>query len=576
MARALNQEASQPFNIDCDLVDRKPEELSFRDPEQPFSALEHISNVAFTPTPSRTSSSSSSNDEDHECAKAQERFENQYPQWSKTKDMFKHLRKTEFSQIDKEHLSYFDYTGGALAPRSLIEKHLEFLRGNLLGNPHSAHGPSLRASNEDEAARQAVLNFCNADPSVYTVIWTANASAALKVVGSSYPFSKKGAFVYAPDCHNSVLGISEFAKSKGAAVKGFKFGKNWTISYDYEDLEDVMDSLTKRPMGCMPSLFSGKKSNKLLAVPAQSNVSGLKHCTKRIVDAAHQRGWDVLLDMAALAPTSGVNLSIVQPEFVCVSFYKIFGYPTGIGCLVAKKSALARLQRPWFAGGTIRAVLSQPEFLHHQSYDPSMHQCWEDGTINFQQTSAVRMGLEWIQRVGVNNIRVHTSSLIQWIAAELKELRWDNGAPFCFIPEAESGDQGSSVSMLVLSRNGKIVPHKVMEAKTAAANFAVRTGCFCNPGTGFLMLNWADQNLAHENKVDGNKTVHNFIHDFHAFGEEYGAKGLVRVSVGIPTTFADAFQLLHWIQTEILAKPQEFEAEIKSFFGTFEAPYSFC
>lgn len=69
----------------------------------------------------------------------------------------------------------------------------------------------------------------------------------LKIVEQSYPFTKKGAFVYAPDCHNSVLGISEFAKNKGAAVQGFKFGgKNWTSSYDYDDLEDVMDSLQGR------------------------------------------------------------------------------------------------------------------------------------------------------------------------------------------------------------------------------------------------------------------------------------------------------------------------------------------
>eukprot|EP00961_Rhodomonas_salina_P147743 1988669-Rhodomonas_salina.1 len=178
-----------------------------------------------------------------------------------------------------------------------------------------------------------------------------------------------------------------------------------------------MDSLSRSKAGCMPSMFSSKKTNCLVAVPAPSNVSGEKHCTKCIVDAAHQRGWDVMLDTAALAQTLGVDLSEVQQEFVCLSFYKIFWYPTGIGCLVAKKSALSRMQKQWFAGGTIWAVVAQPEFLHHLSYVPSMHQCWEDETINFQQTSAVKMGLDWIQSVGMDNIRLHTLSLIRWISS---------------------------------------------------------------------------------------------------------------------------------------------------------------
>eukprot|EP00961_Rhodomonas_salina_P079044 1062797-Rhodomonas_salina.2 len=278
-----------------------------------------------------------------------------------------------------------------------------------------------------------------------------------------------------------------------------------------------------------------------------------------------------MLDTAALAPTSGVDLSEVQPEFGCLSFYKIFGYPTGIGCLVAKKSPLSRMEKPWFAGGTIRAVTAQPGFLHHLSYDPSMHQCWEDGTINFQQTSAVKMGQEWIQSVGMHNIRLHTSTLIKWISSELKALRWKNGAPFCLIPEVESGEQGLSCSVLVLSRNGKIVPHKVMEAKTAAAGFAVRTGCFCNPGTGFLMLGKVDQKLVSEDML-----VRNFKHDHKAFEFEYASKGLVRVSVGIPTTFADVYRLLCFLQTEVLAKPAQFEAEVHQFFETMETPYAFC
>jgi molybdenum cofactor sulfurtransferase len=67
------------------------------------------------------------------------------------------------------------------------------------------------------AARQAVLSFFNAPPE-YTVVFTANASAALKLVGESFPFSEEGCYVLGADSHNSVHGIRQYAIKRGAKV----------------------------------------------------------------------------------------------------------------------------------------------------------------------------------------------------------------------------------------------------------------------------------------------------------------------------------------------------------------------
>ena len=64
-------------------------------------------------------------------------------------------------------------------------------------------------------------------------------------------------------------------------------------------------------------------------------------------------GHRVLLDAAAYVPTGMLDLAVVTPDFVTLSIYKIAGYPTGIGALVARREALAELARPWFAGGTV-------------------------------------------------------------------------------------------------------------------------------------------------------------------------------------------------------------------------------
>ena len=96
----------------------------------------------------------------------------------------------------------------------------------------------------------------------------------------------------------------------------------------------------------------------LFAYPAQSNFSGVQHSLNWIAQA-QARGWDVLLDAAAFVATNRLDLSRWHPDFVPLSFYKMFGYPTGVGCLLARRVALARLRRPWFAGGTITVASVQ-------------------------------------------------------------------------------------------------------------------------------------------------------------------------------------------------------------------------
>ena len=62
------------------------------------------------------------------------------------------------------------------------------------------------------------------------------------------------------------------------------------------------------------------------------------------------------MDAAALAPTSVISLTEIPVDAMVVSFYKMFGYPTGVGALIVKESFLATLERPWFAGGTVNVV----------------------------------------------------------------------------------------------------------------------------------------------------------------------------------------------------------------------------
>src|SRR3954465_15667925 len=126
------------------------------------------------------------------------------------------LRATEYGRLDERGEVYLDYTGGSLYATSQLEEHLVQLRDTVYGNPHSVNPTSSASTVLVERARAAVLRFFNAAEDEYACIFTPNATGALRLVGEAYPFSPDGRFLALFDNHNSVNGLREFARAKGA------------------------------------------------------------------------------------------------------------------------------------------------------------------------------------------------------------------------------------------------------------------------------------------------------------------------------------------------------------------------
>ena len=144
-------------------------------------------------------------------------FRRAYPAYDST-GRLDALRATEYARLDQQGHVYLDYTGGGLYAESQLRDHLALLNRQVFGNPHSKNLTSLAMTELVEQARAYVLRYFNASPDEYMVIFTPNATGALKLVGESYPFAPGDNFLLTYDNHNSVNGIREFARSQGAAV----------------------------------------------------------------------------------------------------------------------------------------------------------------------------------------------------------------------------------------------------------------------------------------------------------------------------------------------------------------------
>ncbi len=430
------------------------------------------------------------------------------------------LRATDYARLDQTGQVFLDYTAGGVYADSQVRAHTELLLGKVLGNPHSSNMASAAMTELVEKARAYVLEFFRASPDEYIVCFTQNASGALRLVGEAYPFTPEGHYLLTFDNHNSVNGIREFARAKGTRVTYAPVIPP-DMRIDEARLTAYLDE-------------AGAGPSNLLAYPAQSNFSGVLHSLDWI-DRAHQRGWDVLLDAAAFVPTNRLDLSRWHPDFVPVSFYKIFGYPTGVGALIARKSALRKLHRPWFAGGTITVASVQGDRFFMQDGPAG----FEDGTLDYLSLPAVEIGLRHIDRVGLETIHARVNSLTAWLLEALVGLHHSNGKPVVRVyGPVDTADRGGTISLNLYDVDGHFVDHRLVERRANEAGISLRTGCFCNPGGGELALGLTAEELSSCFVRSGDRLA---LDEFRRCIDDKST-GAVRVSLGLVTTFADVYK----------------------------------
>jgi molybdenum cofactor sulfurtransferase len=454
-------------------------------------------------------------------------FRQAYPAYDTTHKLDT-LRATEYARLDRLGHVYLDYTGGALYAECQLREHMALLSQGVFGNPHSKNLTSMAMTGLVERSRDYVLRYFNAAPDEYMVIFTQNASGALKLVGESYPFGPGDNFLLTADNHNSVNGIREFARARGARVTYLPITPP-ALRVENDHLMQALE---------MPR--AGK--NNLFAYPAQSNFTGVQHPLDWIA-LAQANGWEVLLDAAAFAPTNRLDLSRWHPDFVDLSFYKIFGYPTGTGCLLVRKEAARKLRRPWYAGGTI-TFSSVAAFDHYLTPGPAG---FEDGTVNYLSLPAVEIGLRYIEAVGIGLIHIRVMCLTGWLIERLLALRHSNGHPLIRLygpPNIYL--RGWTVQVNFFDPLGRMIDCTEVERLANAQRISLRAGCHCNPGAREAALGFTEADLAPCFRDKEHETFEQFLE-----GIEGKTTGALRASIGLATNFADVYKYAQFAESFI-------------------------
>lgn len=300
------------------------------------------------------------------------------------------------------------------------------------------------------------------------------------MIGETFPWSKGSLFRYLRENHNSVLGIREYVLARGASFQSVdeRLVSSWTQSTTELDSPVPDDGVNE----CY----------NLFAFPAEDNFAGVKYpleWIKGIKEKSTPRShWYTLLDAAAYVPSQPLDLSNIQPDYVVCSFYKMFGFPTGLGALIAKISATEILNKVFWGGGSVALATSKGNF-HTLKCRPADR--LEDGTVAFLDIISLKHGFGIIESLGgIEKIRAHVETLRKWLYEKLSSLRHSSGGPMVKIFGKHDVDhaetvQGGILNMELLREDGTAYSYKSFEAEAAEAGFHIRTGIECNPGAAY-------------------------------------------------------------------------------------------
>lgn len=460
------------------------------------------------------------------------------------------LRSTQFPQLKGD--VYLDHAGATLYSRSQVLANLEDLCKTLYGNPHSQSGCSNISSNVVSNAREEVLKYFNVTAAEYKCVFTSGATGALKLVGEYFPWTSKSRFWYTMENHNSVLGIREYALAAGASAYAVE------VEGSSQQQKVKLRARQCRTLGSPDKLEEGVPFS-LFAFPSECNFSGKKfdlglikfmqsgQCPRDLGDK-----WMVLIDAAKGCGTSQLDLSTYPADFVAISFYKIFGYPTGLGALLIRTQSSGILQKKYFGGGTVAACVADVDFVQRRE---NVEQWLEDGTVPFLGIAALHRGFLTINKLGIPNIGMHVGSLAKFTASQLSGLKHENGNSVCVLYGnhasarywGDNCNQGPIIAFNLKRMDGTWIGYREVEKLAALNSIHLRTGCFCNPGACSNLLELS------VSEIRANLEAGHVCWDDHDIFNDKPT-GAVRVSFGYMSSIEDALALVDFIRKYFINK----------------------
>ena len=349
-------------------------------------------------------------------------------------------------QVYNRPLVYFDNAATTQKPRCVVEAMTDEYY-NVNANVHrGVHYLSQQATELHEASRETVRAFINAR-STNEIIFTRGTTESANLIASSFAeaFMQEGdeVIVSTVEHHSNIVPWQLQAAKRGIAMRVIPMHDDGTL-----DLEAYSQLFTEK--------------TKIVSVTHVSNVLGTVNDVEKIISVAHGHGVPVMIDGAQSTPHFAVDMQKLDCEFFTFSGHKVYG-PTGIGVLYGKEDWLDRLP-PYQGGGEmIESVTFEKTTFERLPFK------FEAGTPDYVASHGLATALDYVSRLGIDNITAHEHDLVSYAMRRMQEIE----GMHIFGPQSAEGKDA------VISFQLRDIHHLDMGTLLDRLGIAIRTGHHC-------------------------------------------------------------------------------------------------
>ena len=304
-------------------------------------------------------------------------------------------------KIKGKDLVYLDNASTTQKPYSVIESITDFY-SNYNSNIHRAvYQLAEEATELYENSRNKIANFINVRPE--EIIFTRNTTESINLIAHSWARSNlKNDDVIAIteiEHHSNIVPWQILCQEIGTRLEYVGIDESGFLDVEY-----------------LIELISSKKV-KLVSISHMSNVLGTIVPIERIIKTAHQYDIPVIVDGAQSVPHMPVDVKKLDCDFLVFSAHKMLG-PTGVGVLYAKKEFLEKM-KPFMGGGD----MIKEVFKFHTNYNEVPYK-FEAGTPNIADVVGFGAAIEYLEKIGMENIRKHEISLTEYALESMQSLKY--------------------------------------------------------------------------------------------------------------------------------------------------------
>ena len=302
-------------------------------------------------------------------------------------------------KVNGHPLVYLDNAATSQKPSSVIQSLVDYYEGYNANVHRGVHTLSMEATDKYEEAREKVAQFIGAE-TAESIIWTRNTSESINLVAYTWAQENIGEgdeIVLTPmEHHSNLVPWQKVARDKGARIRFIPMTDDYTL--DLSDIDSIINQRTK-----------------LVSIVHVSNSIGTINPVQELTKMAKRVGAAVLIDGAQSAPHMPVDVTKLGCDFFAFSGHKMLG-PTGIGVLYVKRDVLEHME-PFLRGGEM--VL---EVTYEDASWNDLPMRFEAGTPNIADAIGLGAAIDYLNDIGMQNVRDHEKQLTQYALEAFKEL----------------------------------------------------------------------------------------------------------------------------------------------------------